>query len=130
MMLDTHKIAAAKSIGNKMIATAFSGCQQFGKTIISPSQNSRNPVMVEMACCIRNLVRKTHRKSCSVNIKIRSSDGLSFNHYNYYIIITISWQLQALVINYIKTKKEQRHTQQMRTESIFKLLYKNQYFNL
>ena len=58
-------MAADKSNGNRITATAFSGDQQPGKYTISPNQYSRKPTTVATPCCMRNRVKKTQRKSCS-----------------------------------------------------------------
>ena len=63
--MNSYKIAADKSKGNKITATAFSGVQQAGNSTISPNQYSRNPTTVATPCCMRNRVRNTQRKSCS-----------------------------------------------------------------
>ena len=62
-------MAADSNNGNRMTATAFSGCQQDGNTTMSPNQYSKNPTTVATPCCIKNLVKNTQRKLCSDKIE-------------------------------------------------------------
>ena len=74
--IKSYKMAADKSNGNRITATAFSGDQQPGKYTISPNQYSRKPTTVATPCCMRNRVKKTQRKSCSEKKKMHLSDPL------------------------------------------------------